>query len=256
MILTIIIITNLDMTKGIKKMIIILTVIFIYSLLCFYLIVYKFAFWGLYGIPHDQDFGYLFVIFAWAVYIITFIPLILVKKSLTTKRKIPNFYLFIAFSPTILGFILLLVVSFPGRAFFKPIYNAKRDSIKQGLHFVPLTIENKGYSFDSKCNCSRLSVKGALNISNQVNFPLTLYLKPSFEQGFCTIASNSLYLYPIKQGKEVKEFECSFNEPINLKIGNLSDIKYSFVIEEKNNAGVQDERILSVSDFLNRINFP
>ena len=231
---------------------------FIYSLVTTYFVIYKFVFEGFYGTPDMlPDWGYLAIYLGWPMYIIVSIPVIIIFNRNFSKLQdtLSNLYFFIMILPTLFVFILLAYLSFTGRSIYKPLYEQKKLQIQNNLSIEPRQIEYQKPSINSQFNPARHVIKGIIKISNKVNLPIIIKIKPNDDKWFCEIEGN-LYYYTLKKGTELKNYYCYLNINENYDIANLSKLSFTFLLTESGNpGGVKKEKTYTIGDFNNKIGF-
>ncbi len=204
--------------------------IFLYSALISYFIIYKFAFETFYHIQlGGGDFGYLAILLTWPIYLFCSIPL-----AFSFKKISKNILLF---SPFIIGLLILVVLTFTGRAIYEPLYSMKMNEIQEKVTIEPVKFEVDKSS----------TLTGAVKINSDVNFPIIFYIEKIYEPIPNDCQINTVWEYQITKGQQIVEFNCGAGYPksINPKASILN-----FVIEEKENAGVKVKKTLPLNQFI------
>lgn len=194
------------------------------------------------------DFGFLSVLMGWAFLPVAFVPALIIYKLTSkhpegAKKKRARKLLLL---PFVVGFIILILLTFTRRLLFQPIYKYKEHSIQRNVQLRPNYIQYKGYVYEENCRCTRPRVEGGIEIDNEVGFPLTLQIYPNYSGGGCSVSG--LFTYRLDKGKQNILFSCFFNENGNVKF-NFDSLNYTFSITEEGNEKVQVDKIFSNNAF-------
>jgi len=205
-------------------------VAFCYSLLLTYFIVYKMVVVDFYHIQlGGGDWGYLAVLAGWPLYIFAHIPLFLLKQ-----------YSNIALFPSLIGIIILLTLTLTGRLIYKPFYKYKTHQIETKIVLEPVMLRIlKEYA--ASCNCMAPTMKVGLLIENKTNFTVRLGVNNySCQYG-------ETFDYYVAPGPQQRvEFNCGTVWPDKF---NANTDALEFVLQERDNAGVQAKQTILLKDF-------
>ena len=186
------------------------------------------------------DWGYLNVIFGWIALTIVSVPLFIytisdIKKQLTNNDKRSLRISLAIISPTIFGYLLLIILTITGRMMFQPIYAKKKSILESAIIATPIsgTLENP--EFDPQCRCVRRKIKGTIELHTTAGFPVVAHLESSIPQSVCMIGTE--LSHEIQSLNETLHYTCFINDFARTE--NSMDT-YSIIMEfqEKNNDAV------------------
>ncbi|OGK15840.1 hypothetical protein A2774_05895 [Candidatus Roizmanbacteria bacterium RIFCSPHIGHO2_01_FULL_39_12c] len=224
-------------------------VIFFYSLLITYFIIYQLIFLGFYNKSGGEDLSFLLVLLGWPLYIIAHLPIMIVIVSIIgtqilsfKKHFAPNI---LPLLPSILGFLVLTILNLTGRMIYEPIYRFKVKQIESKLQLQPLVIRHEEI-YNDLCKCKIPTIVGMVNIDNQVSFPIILTMKKNYERPPASCLIGEKYQYEVRKAKQTVEFNCSVRYPEQV---NLDQAQYIFILKEENNERVRFEKAFFISDF-------